>query len=88
MKKSKHLSELSEIDKLVYTDTDISSFFYLYEKIGIELSVEEFKNNTDGNEKYYIIMEEGEASFIGYGSFYSCITFDKNGKFISQWFYE
>lgn len=83
MKNSKHISELTEIDKLVFTDTNLSSFIDLYEKIGIELDILEW-DKKGSNVRYFIEMEYDDGYFYGDGR--TSVNFDKNGKFVSQEF--
>lgn len=64
---------------------DMEKFVELYKSFGIDLEIEQPLN--DG---YYDVSLSGEVSnkFRGYAGFGSVVIFDKDGKFVSQEFYE
>ena len=64
--------------------TDLEKFIELYRSIGIELEVkqEEFKLQT-----IYLHPTNG-TKLDGFNGCFSSITFDKNGKFIMQGFWD
>jgi hypothetical protein len=61
---------------------DLDKFIDLYQSLGI--TVKPIKRE---NGELYIKLDQGDG-FIGYGFFYSIIDFDRDGKFISQGFWE
>lgn len=63
--------------------TDLQRFIDLYKSVGIDLKPEKIRD------QYVIHLESGSNEKLeGYTFFYSNIYFDKNGKFLSQGFYE
>ena len=69
----------------------LPKFKELYKSIGIELIV----NVDNEKQQQFVTLSEGsytyaEATkgFVGYMGFFSEITFDMNGKFIEQGFWE
>lgn len=76
---------MEKLNKLMSQDTDISAFIKLYERLGIKLSEENFLHY---NNELHIILKAEDEGFDGYYFFFTRIIFDKNGKFISQGFWE
>jgi len=70
--------------------TDLEAFVALYKRFGINVNV--IKNQTD----YHVLLSESafidtatsSDKFSGYSCFYSRIEFNKDGKFITQGFWE
>jgi len=63
--------------------TDLEKFVELYKSFGIELEVK-----TEGTH-YTIMMEANDDPKLeGYSTFYSDVTFDIDGKFLYQGFWE
>ena len=62
--------------------TDLQKFVELYQSIGVDL--EAFVIAEAGTEQYLTIEAYGHPNITGLYGFYTCITFDKNGKFINQ----
>ncbi len=63
--------------------TDLEKFVELYKSFGIELEVKEEDTH------YAIIMEaDTHPKFEGYNTFYSDVTFDTDGNFLTQGFWE
>ena len=71
---------------------DLDVFIYTYKRFGIDLTVTDMSGNGEKTIKFgrYEGHDNDPAfeKFGGYSLFYSLVTFDKNGKFISQDFYE
>jgi hypothetical protein len=77
--------------------SDIEKFLRLYSELGVDLKV---KTEEDGAKTITIIAEDsdddmwhdpydnGSDKFFGYTGFYTDITFDKDGKFTGQGFFE
>jgi len=85
--------DFSKIDKNTGKVPDIWRFLELYKDFGIDCKV----NINDKTGGFYIVLGESRYSdddvtesekFQGYGGFYSDVAFDKDGKFISQGFWE
>jgi hypothetical protein len=60
---------------------DLEKFLNLYSELGVDLKV---KTEEDGANPY----DNGSDKFFGYTGFYTDITFDKDGKFTGQGFFE
>lgn len=67
--------------------TDLEKFIKLYKDFGIDLKVRIENDNQvlDLNQKSIF---GGSKKFTGYGGFSSDVIFNKEGKFISQGFWE
>ncbi len=81
----KKLKNEDEIKK-----TDLEKFVELYKSVGIELKVRDCEKRF-GEYKGGKIIEMCDndcEKFGGYAGFCSSITFDENGKFLKQDFYE
>jgi hypothetical protein len=67
--------------------TDIERFVDLYKSFGIDLNV--CDDTDDINEGGFIIkLSSKDKAFGGYLYLYSTVKFDKDGKFIKQFFWE
>ena len=62
--------------------TDLEKFVDLYKSFGIDLEKNKDDNMTT------IKMSSRNKEFGGYLYLYSIVQFDKDGKFIKQYFYE
>ncbi len=73
-------------------NTDLERFKKLYAEFGIKckeyLSDDFYIINLGFNEGEDIKKSTISEKFWGWPGFYSRVTFDKNGKFISQGFWE
>lgn len=63
--------------------SDLEAFVDLYKRFGIELK--EYKVES---EIIITLISGSNEKFGGYEGFYSVCTFDINGKFVKQEFYE
>lgn len=76
--------------------TDLDKFKELYKSIGIDVIVFHNDQENEGNQSiklcdYYVGGDTNITKsdyFDGWPDFYTEIVFDKNGKFISQGFWE
>jgi len=76
--------------------SDLEKFIELYISFGIELG--EYNENArhrmgiqreqDNNETYVYLEVDGHKMLDGYGGFYSVVTFNTDGSFKAQEFYE
>ena len=75
----------SALNELLSGDCDIAKFVNLYKGLGIPLTPRpRVDEDCTG---YSLKLKEGEH-FKGYSWFYSVLRFDRDGKFISQGFWE
>lgn len=86
------------LEELVLPDgSDLCAFVKLYRRFGIECKI--IKDMDEYHKIVYVILLKDSCpyhreqvteseKFEGYGCFYSAITFDANGKFVSQGFWE
>ena len=76
--------------------TDLQAFFALYQHFGIECQV----NNLEDSQVIYLVKGDESAymerlgnitvsdKFEGYSDFFTKITFDLDGNFVNQGFWE
>ena len=63
--------------------TDLEKFVELYNSIGVKVEVEK-----DSHGAWFKLEAKSCEAITGYIGLHTTIEFDKNGKFISQGFYE
>lgn len=70
--------------------SDLERFLELYKSFGIELNPEvEDSEHSNGSDTVTLILEvRKNPKFTGYEGFYSDITFNADGKFLEQGFWE
>ena len=70
--------------------TDLEKFVDLYDSVGIPITVAAGSGSSDNpSAAKYIEFDSGDhPRLIGYSGFGTEIHFDKDGKFISQGFWE
>ena len=64
--------------------TQLEKFIELYREFGIEPTVVSY----DDGETEVLLHEGDNDKLVGYNCFYAKATFDREGQFLSQGFYE
>jgi hypothetical protein len=76
---------MEQIGKALVKNCDMNKFINLYEGLGIPLQPHK---RTDNKKGCFIRLIGDSKYFDGYVNFYSEITFDENGGFLCQGFWE
>ena len=69
--------------------TDLQQFIYTYKQFGIDVKTyENHKGNIEITLNGYSHEDTKSDKFCGYSGFHSVLEFTKEGKFITQGFWE